>query len=249
MFKFKSKLIVAVMLVVGVAAFMSCEKDDFVGNSMTPQEINNAEICKMHNKVITSLKNTVSLKSAGNLSMDSYFENYLPVIEKTLIENDNERYSNSLNLQEYKEVIKKINKLKSSSTNSEFISYTSTFILDLKEKGYVSDYFYSELLMLSEKATLLSNEELIQYLDSDFAANISDEESNLKELIVSMAKSSDELWNETNLKSAKALKPGSSTIIADAIGALWGLPLGGVGSIIYGAAFSLYENEVLSETY
>jgi len=212
MFKFKSKLIVAVMLVVGVAAFMSCEKDDSVGNSMTPQEINNAEICKMHNKVITSLKNTVSLKSAGNLSMDSYFENYLPVIEKTLIENDNERYSNSLNLPEYKEVIKKINKLKSSSTNSEFISYTSTFILDLKEKGYVSDYFYSELLMLSEK-------------------------------------SSDELWNETNLKSAKALKPGSSTIIADAIGALWGLPLGGVGSIIYGAAFSLYENEVLSETY
>lgn len=43
------------------------------------------------------------------------------------------------------------------------------------------------------------------------------------------------------------MKSGSSTIIADAIGALWGLPLGGVGSIIYGAAFSLYENEVLSE--
>lgn len=239
----KSKLIVAVMVLFGIIAFISCEKDESVENSIMPQEINIAEICKMHNEVITSLKNTNSLKSAKNLSIDSYFDSVLSLIGNKLAKIDEERYSNSLTLKEYKEIINKTINLKSASSISEFSTYSSVFILDLKEKGYVSDYFYSELLILSGKASYLSNDEIIDYLDSDFAKKISKEESNLKELIVSMAKSSNELWKGNNLKSVKA--SGSRTIIADAMGALWGLPFGGVGSIIYGAAFSLYENEVL----
>jgi hypothetical protein len=103
----KRKRIVIVMVNWGVTAFMSCEKVDSVENSISLQEFNNAEICKMHNKVFTSLKNSASLKGAGILSMDSCFENYLSEIGKTPIKNDNESYSNSLILQECKEVIKK----------------------------------------------------------------------------------------------------------------------------------------------
>lgn len=116
----------------------------------------------------------------------------------------------------------------------------------LKDNGYITSYFYTELILLVENSVTLSNEEIINYLDNSFANNISNQESDMKSLIIAMARSSNEIWNENNLKSMTALKPGSSTIIADAIGSLWGLPFGGVGSIIYGALFSLYKNEILS---
>ena len=236
----KSKLMVAVMVTIGITALQSCEKSDNGEKPSTTMKITNSEICKMHNEVIGSLKNLKHLESDSTLSMDLYFENCLPLIESALLQSDPVKYSNSLSLEEYKEVINRIVVLES---NSEFLTYTSAFIQDLKDRGEVSDYFYTELIELTENATTFTNDQMLQYLDTDFALNISEKESNLKDLVVLMANSSNELWNDSKLLK----RPGSSTIIADAIGALWGLPLGGVGSIIYGAAFSLYENEILQD--
>ncbi len=239
----KSKLMAAVLVTIGITALQSCEKSDNGDKPSAMMKITNSEICKMHNEVIGSVKNLKQLKSDSIQSMDLFFENCLPLIESALLQNDPDRYSNSLSLEEYREVLNRIDVLNSSSSNSEFLTYTSAFIQDLKDRGEVSDYFYTELMEMTENATIFTNDQMIQYLDSDFALNISELESNLKDLVVLMAKSSDELWNDSKLLK----RPGSSTIIADAIGALWGLPLGGVGSIIYGAAFSLYENEILQD--
>gem|GEM_PF-5523405 len=225
---------------------MSCNKAPYIELPRASYKISNADICIMHNKIISKAKESFTVKSSTIQNMEDYFNYYLPIIENLLLEENEELYSNDLSLQEYITVFEKYNVLRPTTTYVDFITYTTAFLMDLKDNGYITSYFYTELILLVENSVTLSNEEIINYLDNSFANNISNQESDMKSLIIAMARSSNEIWNENNLKSMTALKPGSSTIIADAIGSLWGLPFGGVGSIIYGALFSLYENEILS---
>lgn len=197
----------------------------------------------MHNEVIHNIQNTNALSEVSIESIDDFFATILPTLASTLSNYNPARYQSDVDLNAHQSVSAKTSTLKSNSVIGLPV-YGPVLVNDLKNQAFTSDYFSKELNVLIDKSTVLSSREIINYLNTDFAVAIDANEKELKDLVISVAISSNDLWNGGDL--ARELKPGSRTIIADAIGALWGLPFGGVGSILYGAGFSLYENEVLT---
>lgn len=122
-------------------------------------------------------------------------------------------------------------------------------VSDLVARRMISTTLAGELYKIQDLAhsdRTPGSSKLLAYIDGDFANRAwSVQDRSYAMAFSSVARSSAEFWGEP--ANAARLKPGSSSIIADAVGALWGGLLGPVGSILYGAAFSLYDNEVLSE--
>ncbi|MFT3738584.1 MAG: hypothetical protein QM786_07480 [Breznakibacter sp.] len=200
--------------------------------------MNNAKIAQLHNEIINKTFQSANLKSLNSLEFALFSESkYLELSEILFTYYNIDASQIGVDETEFLEIIADLDETPS------FNEYSKVFVNDLKEKGFVSEYFTSELLVLCEKAQVLTKSEMLNYLDGTFAKDVTENELEYRDLIVSVANSSYELWSNINLLKSSA--PGSSVIIADAIGALWGLPLGGVGSIIYGALFSLYQNELV----
>ncbi|HYG36961.1 MAG TPA: hypothetical protein VD908_00015 [Cytophagales bacterium] len=133
-------------------------------------------------------------------------------------------------------------------------SYKSILINDLHNRGRISSFLADDLLRVNlynsggsdpiyntiyAEETIRQIRELRYSLSYSLRYNWIDRQ--YVDVFIQVAQDS------YNNQQAGKLRPGSSTIIADAVGAVWGLSLGPVGSIVYGAAFSLYENEVLAD--
>jgi hypothetical protein len=121
-------------------------------------------------------------------------------------------------------------------------------VSDLAERKEISGDLANELFKIQRMAAAErepGSRKVLEYINRDFATrNWRDNDRRYAEVFVAVARSSAVFWQAH--EGEARLKPGSSTIIADAAGALWGMLLGPVGSIVYGAAFSLYDNEVLN---
>jgi hypothetical protein len=116
--------------------------------------------------------------------------------------------------------------------------YRKVLINDLYKKRRITSALYYKLMEITTNSSVSETMNRIYWLENNSRSFGSVDKPYLNTFVA--------VGKDSYLQQGTGkLKPGSSTIIADAIGAIWGLPLGGVGSIIYGAAFSLYENEVL----
>ncbi|MGM0530504.1 MAG: hypothetical protein ACQER7_04065 [Bacteroidota bacterium] len=238
------KKILFMSIIVFIVTFIinGCNNSDEIDTLET--KITNSEICEMHNKIIQDFQDATISKIPSHQKIDKYFDETLKILKTNLKKYDSIRYDTKLNKDLHNRVFSKIISQKSNS-KIDFKEYSFAFIKEMKTQNLISNYMFRELNLLCKKALNSSNKEIIYYLHNKFAMNTStDGEKQQKDLIVKMAESSDKFWNNNPLKSIM-LKESSKVIIADAVGALYGSLLGPVGSIVYGAGFSLYQNEVL----
>lgn len=239
----KTYWLVSGILFITIFTINCCSNKEEV--NLPQEKITNIEICEMHNKIISDFQDISTMKSQSNSQMDIYLDNTIPILISQLTKYNKYRYNTNIKLNEHKRVFDNILVTKS-STKINFKEYSLAFIKDMKKQKMISEYMFQELNNLSKSSLYLSNEKIIDYLHNEFARDSNSEyEKKQKDLIIKMAESSNNLWNNQNNLKSFMLEESSKVIIADAVGALYGSLLGPIGSIVYGAGFSLYQNEVL----
>lgn len=227
----KSKLIVAVMLVFGITAFISCEKEE----EKALKSNDASSIPELTSKQIEYIG------EMHNVYVQRAFDDYF-VEKKTKSTNDNDVVLDIIDLISFFE-----QQPESEGISEDEINKIKEFYYNFRTDEN-SSLNYSEQLF----EYLKSNIEAQYGVDYDDIINPKKTKSfhqnktknTLTGVAFSVNKNSEEFWRKFhNNKSLKA--EGSATITADTGGAVWGLCLGGaVGSIIAGGVASIIANEV-----
>lgn len=238
------KLIVLVLVILGVTIFISCEKEKLVTTSpdlIASEKIDVQKICSMHNNIISKVIPELEEVKTGFNKNDytAFLEEALPLITNTANQLDPNFDYEEIDFNRFTSTIEKFSSNNEKSVDSDNIDFSdmmSLFLEEANQEGLISEYFKLETIKLAIKAESIGRDEIIEYSVNEYATDISTDELIYKELIQNMLVASNEIW----LEKAE----GSSVILADGIGALYGLLLSPVGSIVYGTGFSLLENEI-----
>jgi len=209
------------------------------GQDKIKQNIDTKEICTMHNKIIKKMDSKL-ITAEGYIFDDngiSYSKDVISHAKEILDQIDGNRYNTDFDESIFIEIIQRHNSDNNVINFSELVSYSSNY---LKEKGFISKYLNSELVSLGNKSIEYTTEEILYYVENEFAVDISENELSKRNLIVEMVFSSNDFWEG----ETQAMADGDTVIIADAVGALVGSLLSPAGSIIYGAMYSLLENNI-----
>lgn len=243
MFKFKSKLIVAIMLVVGVATFIiSCNKEESVETKTTMQVSDYSKVGEIHNALLTNVKD--------NFEAVEKVESLEERVE--VINNFNKEFISKLDLsvKEKQSVIQGLDENKTLVVTSDLTkkcfssdNYKSggegnlfTLIEQLKTDNQINENTHSILYRLSTDLKLnyesqLSDEALKQSvlgLISEFnnlGYDITSGEGKMVASILAISIASIEWWEENpdafadNTKSTKALPVWAA---ADVVGGVLG---------------------------
>lgn len=238
----KSKLMVALMLIFGITAFMSCEKDAVV-NDIQPNSENNLkdEIGKYHNKALDLYYKNNNLKSS-----EINYNNVRDEIISSLISYDNKLFNKTLINKNAVQSEKTLSNLKISFSVKSTKTTTDNLLEIINYLGQNNEISVE----LSGKLKSINNSVLEGNLNSSEILNLvndlnndnwNEQDAKYVNAFTQVYNSSYEYWNNLqNLKSTKA--DGDAVILADAAGALYGLILGPVWSIIEGAIFSVLAN-------
>jgi hypothetical protein len=214
-------------------------------NKSSDEDLDIEKICYMHNSIIEKIKpQLISDESIYDMNdYISFMDKNLPLITKVANELDPQNNYLEINYSRFKQITSKAESIKTKSTtddeNVNFSEYMRFFLEDTYQNGLISEYLKNETIELANNAEIMTRSEIINYSLNNYANNISEEEVKYKKLIQEMIQSSNKVWKEKT--------DGSSVIIADGIGALYGMLLGPVGSVVYGTGFSLLENELAAQ--
>jgi len=242
MFKLKSKLKIAVVVMFGITTFMSCNKDAVV-NDIQPNSENNLknEIGKYHNTALDLYYNNNKLKSS-----DVNYKNVRDEIISSLVNYDNELF-NKTQIDKYALQSEKIlSNLKISFSLKSTKSITDNLlelINYLEQNNEISVELSSKLKNINNSVLEgnLNSSEILNLVNDLNNVNWNEQDAEYVNAFTQVYNSSYEYWNNPqNLKSTKA--SGDGVILADAAGALYGLILSPVWSIIEGAIFSVIAN-------
>ena len=227
----KSKLIVAVMVMFGITAFMSCEKNNIDKNDLgtTSKKIDYKNFGKYHNQILDKFysekqnKSTLSLNDKVEL-IDSYLAN---VVDSINLGDFSTIINNQLG---QKQLLYKI-----TNTNSDISTGYEVVNIMLKNNeisNAVYTYFNAIISAYEEfpfqfSDLLLKIEQIETQVINDNV--ISEKERNNILTVIIITKSSIEYWsNNKNLKRGKSAK-GLPWYTKDAVGAMTGVQTGLVG--------------------
>ncbi|MBS3742428.1 MAG: hypothetical protein KGY74_09935 [Candidatus Cloacimonetes bacterium] len=242
MFKLKSKLIVAVMVMFGITAFLSCEKEVIVNEVPNQDESNlGNKIGEYHNIALDLYYNNSRLKSS-----EMSYKNVREEIIASLT-NYNSELFNDAQINEYALQSEKVlSKLKISFSLKNTKSITDNFlelINYLEQNNEISTELTNQLKNINSNVLEgnLNSSEILDLVNDLNNSSWSEQDAKYVDAFTQVYNSSYEYWtNAKNLKSTKA--EGDAVIVADAAGALYGMILGPVWSIIEGAIFSVIAN-------
>ncbi len=235
--KIQKYSMIAVLLIFGVTAFISCEKED---NLQTKNESQlNSKIGEYHNIAL-------DLYYKDNKQRSSKI-NYKDVREKiiaSLINYDSELFDKT-QIKEYTlQLEKHLSNMNISFSNYSAKTTTNNFsklINYLEQKDEIS-------LILSQKlkninSTFLSASERLVLINGLNDFNWNEQDKKYVSAFTQVYNSSFEYW--TNAKKgtfSKSQADGDGVILADAAGALYGMLLGPISSVIQAALFSVIAN-------
>jgi len=225
----KSKLMVAVMIIFGITAFMSCEKNNLEKNDLKTDLLDYKNFGKYHNQILDKFysvkqnKSTLSFNDKVEM-IDSYLSNVVDSIKSgdftTIIDNQ-------LGQKQFLEEI--------TNTSSD-ISTGYEIINVMAENNEISNavytYFNSIISAYEEfpfqfSDLLLKIDDIENQIINDNV--ISEKERNDLLTVIIVTKSSVEYWSDSkNLKRGKSTKS-LPWYAKDAVGAMTGVQTGLVG--------------------
>lgn len=234
----KSKLIVAVMLVFGITAFISCEKEEAL---ITDPESDNISVSEWHDKAINSFLETNKFDNTTSRE----------IIRKEIINFLSEENPTQFNKEKltsnavfFEKELKKqaFNSLK--STNTPNIVENAISLTDyLVENTYISIELGTSIKDIYTQFGIKDPDSIVLMVNGLKSQNWSDSDILFLNNFVDVFNSSFQLWQEqfdNNTKSTKVSNKEAALIVtgADAVGALYGSIIPIWGSIVEGAVFS-----------
>lgn len=221
---------------------MSCKKDTVV-NDIQPNSESNLEnkIGEYHNKALDLYYNNNKLKSS-----EINYKNVREVIISSLVNYDNELFNETQINKDALQSEKILSNLKISFSVKSPKSTTDNFLVlinYLEQNNKISVELSSKLKSINNSVLEgnLNSSEILNLVNDLNSVNWNEQDAEYVNAFTQVYNSSYEYWNNPqNLKSTKA--KGDGVILADAAGALYGLTLTPVWSIIEGALFSILAN-------
>ena len=131
--------------------------------------------------------------------------------------------------------------------SDQFVPY---LMAHLQAGGVVSAEFVAQMNVVNQMVVNRAEPSaVLAYVTDSFAGSLSDPADKLPaSIFIDTYKHSFSYWEDpshwsgTGGAGSASLKPGDGVILADGAGALYGLLLGPIGSIVYGTAFSIIAN-------
>jgi len=238
MFKLKSKILIALMVIFGIAAFMSCEKNKSNSN-LPPDDVSNSPLYKSigywHNVAVKSVYKDLSVK--GNVNYKSIREEMIEAlnsIDPTTFVLD-EMHQNAI----ISDNILNSN-LESVENDTVLIVNSETFLSSfdyLLNNNLISSDLYGTLVNLNSMVDNSANEdEFLNEVHKLSSMNWSSSDQIYVNTLIQVVDASYEFWVTNSGYNSKSCT--LCIIWADAAGSLYGSIIGPAGSIIEGAVFS-----------
>jgi len=235
----KKHSIIAILLIFGITAFISCEKEDTLQTDTTVSELN-SKIGDYHNIALD-----LYYKENKQKSSTTNYKDIRGKIITSLANYDSELFDKA-QISEYTlQSEKHLSNVNISFSNYSAKSTTNNFlelINYLEQKGEISIALSQQLKDIN--SNLLTTSERLVLVNGLNDVNWNEQDKKYVNAFTQVYNSSFDYWTNAYkgvLKKSQAAE-GDSVILADAVGALYGMLLGPVMSVIEGALFSVIAN-------
>ncbi len=238
MFKLKSKIIYAVILIFGITAFMSCEKKE-TNSNLPPDDVSYSSLYKSigywHNVAVKSVYKDLAVKGTVNYKS----------IREGMIEELNSIDPSTFDLAEMHQNAITSDNILSAELNrvvndSVLIVNSETYLLVFAyqlDNDLISSKLYQALVEINSLVDNSANDnDFLNAVHHLSSLNWSSSDQTYVNTLIQVVDASYEFWVTNGGYSGKSCT--LCIIWADAAGAAYGTLIGPIGSIIEGAVFS-----------